>query len=71
MPRRLNILDGTPSPVVIIDHVWFEIPKETTELVKYDEYLLRPAVADYIEKLENEIKKNEETIALLIKQQEK
>mgnify|MGYP001558571545 CR=1 FL=1 len=49
MPKRRN-QDKSLTPIVVIEHVWFDIPKKGGENT---EVLVHPEVADYIEMLED------------------
>ncbi len=58
MPKLYH-LDGKPYHN-IIEYSWVGIPNKTN----YDEYMVNPAVADYIEKLEDIIKGYEKILNL-------
>jgi hypothetical protein len=53
MPRLL-IDSGKPTPVVTVHKTWFLVPVEGKHL-EPDKYLIQPGVADYIEKLEQQV----------------
>lgn len=62
--------DGNVRPNQVIEYTWIDIPLEfTKESVgrPCDTYMVNPKVADYIDKLEAEIIKNEEMIFMLTK----
>ncbi len=66
MPKRININNGQLTPNVTVEYTYIVIPKAIDDS-KFNEYLVNSEVADYIEKLENEIISNEKTIENLIK----
>ena len=66
MPKRINSVTGKLIPNVTIEFTYIEIPKSDIKS-DFNEYLVNSQVADYIEKLENEILNNEKIIAHLLK----